>query len=286
MRKGRAKMSKYTAELRYIVEDTEIFDFPYTFFREEEKPEFERKFIQHFYFREIGTETVARFKHYLRMVFDEKLPYYNELLELTLYDYDLKNNYDLTETFERTKSGSKNATGNSEQSGTTSENSATTDNKLSEFSSNINLEEENKADNTETASQDNRQVSSDTPTGLLAMSNIKGNVYASKADIADNKTITETDNKHTKESESKEQSQGSDSIERNTETTGNANSQAATTTSENDQETETYTLSKTGDIGVETTPQKLMKHIELQKILLRVYEQFFNECEELFMGVY
>ena len=50
-------MARYTVELRTIVESgVPIFDFPYQFYDKEKKADFERRFIHHFYFREIGAE--------------------------------------------------------------------------------------------------------------------------------------------------------------------------------------------------------------------------------------
>jgi len=279
-------MGKYTTELRYVVENTEIFDFPYAFFREEEKPEFEKKFIRHFYFREIGCETVGRFKHYLQVKFDETLPYFNMLLETALFEYDLKNNYELTETFNKSKTGNKDTTGNAEQSGSNQGTAATTDNKISEFNTTITQNEDTKNDTNEISTIDDRKVDSDTPNGLLAMTNIKGNVYASKANIQDNRTETTGESTGERTATNKEVSQGSDNISSNTATTGQATASSTATQQEIDQETETYTMKREGDIGVDTTPHKLLKHIELQKILTRAYEQFFNECEDLFMQVY
>lgn len=91
-------MAKYTVELRKIVESgVKIFDFPYPFYDEKKRPDFERKFIQHFYFREIGCETVDRFKFYLRDKMDTVFPLYNKMLEATTIDYAILDNYKLTE---------------------------------------------------------------------------------------------------------------------------------------------------------------------------------------------
>ena len=57
-------MSKYTIELREIknVRQT-IFDFNYKFVDDETKNKLEEMFINHFFFKEIGFETIERFKH-------------------------------------------------------------------------------------------------------------------------------------------------------------------------------------------------------------------------------
>lgn len=92
-------MSKYTVELRFILDTTNIFDFDYTFIDETTKAKLEEMFKNHFYFREIGFETIARFKHYLKIIFQEKIEYYEMLMKTKLIDYDIKNNYDMTESY-------------------------------------------------------------------------------------------------------------------------------------------------------------------------------------------
>ena len=70
--------SKLTVELGEIVEkgvDIWGFDYP-SFYEGEEKTAFEKKVIDHFYFRQIGQETVGRFLHYFRARVREIMPYY------------------------------------------------------------------------------------------------------------------------------------------------------------------------------------------------------------------
>ena len=61
-------MSKYTLELRRIHETYKVFNFDYDFYVNSEaiKTKFEEKFIDEYYFNEIGFETVARFQHRLK----------------------------------------------------------------------------------------------------------------------------------------------------------------------------------------------------------------------------
>lgn len=97
-------MAEYTIELRRIIEaGIPIFDFPYNFYDESKRAEFEKKFIQHFYFREIGCEAVERFKWYLRDKMETVFPYYNELFNTANIEYSILNNYNLTEEFTTTR---------------------------------------------------------------------------------------------------------------------------------------------------------------------------------------
>lgn len=102
---------RYSIELREFVEDPlfNLFDFDYPFYADDQsmKEEFENRFIEHYYFHEIGFETVARFKHYLRSRLRDVMPYYSQLYESELKAKDLNFllNKDLREEFIRESSG-------------------------------------------------------------------------------------------------------------------------------------------------------------------------------------
>ena len=71
-------MSKYTAELRTIIDNGfDIFDFQYTRASESQAiisdEALEQGFIDHFYFREVGFETLERFKKRLKTQWLESL---------------------------------------------------------------------------------------------------------------------------------------------------------------------------------------------------------------------
>ena len=103
-------MSKYTLELRRIQQTHKIFDFDYDFYTNDEtiKYNFEDKFINEYYFNEIGFETVGRFKQRLRTKLNKIMPYYSQLYqtELRSKDIDFMLNKDLEEVYERILEGS------------------------------------------------------------------------------------------------------------------------------------------------------------------------------------
>ena len=103
-------MSKYTLELRRIHQTHKIFDFDYVFYTSDEtiKYNFEDKFINEYYFNEIGFETVGRFKQRLRTKLNKIMPYYTQLYqtELRSKDIDFMLNKDLEEVYERVLEGS------------------------------------------------------------------------------------------------------------------------------------------------------------------------------------
>ena len=78
-------MSKYTAELRTIIDNNfDIFDFEYT--RDPKSiailsnEDLQKGFIDHYYFREVGFETLERFKHKLKTQWLESLGELDKLL--------------------------------------------------------------------------------------------------------------------------------------------------------------------------------------------------------------
>ena len=78
-------MSKYTAELRTIIDNGfDIFDFEYTRSPESiaivSNEELQKGFIDRYYFREVGFETLERFKHKLKTQWLESTGDFDKLL--------------------------------------------------------------------------------------------------------------------------------------------------------------------------------------------------------------
>ena len=98
--------TKVTLELREVLEGgVDLWDFDYpSYYKDDAKTAFEQKVIDHFYFRQIGQETVGRFKHYFRAKVREIMPYYIDMYEsvdLLKKQGDPLESYNLTETLER-----------------------------------------------------------------------------------------------------------------------------------------------------------------------------------------
>lgn len=102
-------MSKYTLELNQIVNsvDFTLFDFDYNLYDNELKSVFEKKFIDHFYFYEIGLTPIARFKKALQIKLNDIYPYFKQLYqtELRCNDIDFMLNKDLKEQYTRELTG-------------------------------------------------------------------------------------------------------------------------------------------------------------------------------------
>ena len=126
-------MSNYTIELRFLENPplTSLFDFSYDYYMkglvndevyEQKKKEFENKFLEFYYFDEIGYKTPDRFKqrlkNYLDMGFKKWNERYKTELEVQKQNINFLLNKDLIE--ERTTEG--NATGTATSTSTSTSN--------------------------------------------------------------------------------------------------------------------------------------------------------------------
>lgn len=159
-------MSKYTTELRFLCEqvggltesrgynDTatiietarpKIFSFDYPIFDTDYKGTLETKFLKHYYTREICAETYGRWKMFLDDKFNLIMPYYNQLYESALKEFDPFKDVDVyikkDNTNNRNTQEDENGKNNGEYSG--------------------------KADSTVSQSSDTWSAYSDTPQGGL-----------------------------------------------------------------------------------------------------------------------
>lgn len=91
-------MATYTMTLEAVIKIANIFDFNYNLYDETKKKDLEQAFIDHYLFKEIGVETIGRFKHKLRERWILILPKYNKLW--------IANNKDV-EIFSNNKGSSK-----------------------------------------------------------------------------------------------------------------------------------------------------------------------------------
>ena len=111
-------MARYTIELRDI-ENCICYLFPKNFPFYTDNEDLRQNFLQKFYdeymFREIGFETVERFKRSLLGKLNKIMPYYTQLYhtELESKNINFMFNKDLIETFEREVSGSSEVNSNS-----------------------------------------------------------------------------------------------------------------------------------------------------------------------------
>ena len=312
-------MAQYTIELRDVVKRHNIFDFKYDFYKDSRRAEFEEKFIRHFYFREIGTETVDRFKHYLEDKMLTVFPYYNKLMETTEVEYSILDNYDLTETttIERANEGKSASISSTrgetyDEQQTDTEDSRNTENvgnnKVDEtktHSLNETSDTNKSTDNTshETSSENKNTLKRflDTPQGavdlkdssyLTTLNDDNENNKSSRAhDTTSNENSDTALNREGNESNSTEQkSNTSETSDGETHTVATGKQRGLT-----DNNTRAYSdnkfnevmeVKRRGNIGVDADADMIQKHIKLQKILANIERMFFDECEDLFMLVF
>lgn len=79
-----------------------VFDFTYPrkYLTDDEKEALEEKILRHYYFREIGLETVAKWKFYLESRMNEIMPYYDEMYRTAKLEYDILENFKTEEVYE------------------------------------------------------------------------------------------------------------------------------------------------------------------------------------------
>lgn len=133
-------MSKYTTEVRYIVETlgsgqtieekiataaTLIFSDIWTTADADYKPTLEAKILRHYYMREIGAETFELWRFQLNRTLSEIMPKYNDIYtNLQVYKNNLLGNINITEKQELTNN--QNTSANTETTDTTSATTTTT----------------------------------------------------------------------------------------------------------------------------------------------------------------
>lgn len=108
-------MSKYTVTIKNLIDngfDFELNDYP--IFDDSYRDTLNQKILYHYYENEIGLETPALFRFYLKQRMNEIMPKYNVLYvnQMKLLD-NLTGNVNLTETFERENQASSVTSSNS-----------------------------------------------------------------------------------------------------------------------------------------------------------------------------
>lgn len=143
-------MSKYTTELRYIIESGYKLNAltSYPIFDENYRSVLNQYILNHFWMREIGFETAGEFDLYLGNTLNEIMPYYNGMFKMAMSEIDPLTNYKYKETLDKSDVG------------TTSSNSNT--------------------------NGKSKSVESTPADGLVQMNEIENNVYASSATLNNN----------------------------------------------------------------------------------------------------
>lgn len=227
-------MSKYTTEVRFICESvtghtesegfssienilTEaaplIFDFEWPIYDENYRLPLERKILRHFYTREISEETLGLWKLRLDDRLNTIMPYYNQLYESALlefnplYDVDLKKSHTSEDTGNRVSEFNEN---DSNRYNDNSEN-----HEVNSFNENqdVTHASERHTDGTESGANTTNTFSSDTSDGtstknqwdkysdtpqggVTGLDNFSGATVANMAYLTNARNISESDTSH------------------------------------------------------------------------------------------
>ena len=279
-------MSKYTTEVRYICEHyagldeskgfnnvaeiiasarTKIFDFNFPIFNEEYRSVIETKILKHYYTREIGAESVGLWKLWLDTRLNEIMPYYNQLYESTLIEFNPLNDVNLTTdkngelAGERQDRNGLNETNNRTTSNT-SHGESTSDSSASGTSSG-------------TITENKWDYYSDTPQG--GINGLDANTYLTNARHNSNGETNSgtTSNTGSVENENDITSNGTDNNTRNV--TDNKNS--------NYSNTEEWLEHITGKRGSITYSKMLQ---EYRDTFLNIDMKIISDLSDLFMNVW
>lgn len=277
--------SRVTAELREILDaGVKLWDFDYpTYYQGSEKDAFEQKVIDHFYFRQIGAETVGRFLHYFRRTVREIMPYYIQRYKSVelMDDPEIRplENYNMIEEFsaegseDETRSGTTGGTSSGKETRTGSTGATTESTGTSSGTGSKSTTESSK----------DTSVHSDTPQGQLSMT-IAADGSATLAYASDlTQQVTNVSGS--------ESSEASESTTQSSETTGTSSETSETTgtTSGTSSETgaktstDTHRLTRRGNIGVTTYAQLLEGY---RQTFLNIDMEVINELEICFLGVF
>ena len=196
-------MANFTMEIREMMNQpliNGVFTFDYEFYSDnvQDKETFEKLFISHFYFREIGFETPERFKVKLQSKLNLIMPYYRQLAmtewEKVRSIEQMMTSKNLTETTEHTQS----IQGNSESQSNQSSNSNATQNTTSSNESKASnladgvsqsslddgyLTSSGKAEQTDTTQTESSETGSQTLTGNNEQQLTEKTTFTSKGDI-------------------------------------------------------------------------------------------------------
>ena len=174
-------MANYTLEIRQMIDNPLIglFTFDYDFYSDnpKDKEEFEKLFIQWYYFKEIGFETPERFKMKLQAKLNVIMPYYRQLALTewnkvrTAEQMMTSKNLKETTTHEQTISGNNESslTGESSQTGSSSSSQQQTS------TNNQNAKGSNLSDGVSKSSLDEGYLTSVTSINDNGNQNITGN---------------------------------------------------------------------------------------------------------------
>lgn len=259
-------MSKYTTQVRFIVENysqegfpisqrieqalPSIFDFNYPLWSESYKRTLEKKIIMHYFNKEIGLETVGLWKFYLEERLNLIMPYYNEMYKTVSNSYDWLEDINVTETYDNTKETSGNMTDTST--------GKVTDNGQDTTTSSIN------ENSSLTGTKTGKDLKSDLP-----QANYQGLDYGTEL----HDTTSTDNNTNTHEATSNA------TVDKNNVTDTMSNTNTNTNSNTKDKFTRTHK-------GLNGSKSKTQLNLEYRQSLINIDNMVIDELKDLFMMIY
>ena len=301
-------MSKYTTEVRYICEHlagyddskgcddvdlviskswNKLFTTNCKFFDNDYRQILCSKILKHYYLREISSETVGIWKLWLNTKLEEIMPYYNQLYESALLEFNPFNDVDYTkehageseDTHQGENSTVKGATGDF----TSTENTSTagTQNDISTSTDDRNIAEHGSYSGT--AGKTDRY--SDTPQGTISNTDLQGDSYLTNVRI-----INDT-NGGSNDSTTADYNTSTATNDTASTSTGNTTISSGNTSTENvdgsdsylNQNTNSYTERVFGKMS--TTPYSELLN-KFRDTFLNIDMMIINEFDELFLQLW
>ncbi len=252
---------------------TPLFHFDYDFYCEDQlvKKKFEQKFIDHYFFYEIGCETHARWSQMLKARLNLIMPYYKQLYETELKSKNIEFllNKDYTETFIRELDRTNRDEVSSQVTG------ETTLTNQGETTSNTNSEYTSSSQQNEQSSQLQNGKRSSINDGVSSASLSEG--YLTEV------TQTKQDNQgQSTSSESHSQSSSTTASSNDVSQSNSTNHQNTLSNGESG-ERESHTIIGKGNIGTTSSAELLSKW---RGVLINIDQLIINECKDLFMLIY
>lgn len=259
-------MSKYTTQIRFIIEMNSneslpitqrieqalpsIFNFNYPIWSNDYKRTLEKKILMHYFNKEICCETVGLWKLYLEERLNLIMPYYNELYKTVSNEFDWLEDINVIETYE----GDKNSTGKVTDVST----GKVTDTGKDTSESSIN------ETNTLTGTKTGKDLKSDLP-----QANYQGLDYGTElhdTESTDNNTTTH-------------EATSNSTVDKNniTDTASNSNTDTLSNTKD------TFTRTHKGLNGSKSRTQL---NLEYRQSLINIDNMIIDELKDLFMLIY
>lgn len=277
-------MSKYTTELRYLIEnnfDIGLKDYP--IFDENYREPLNQKIINHYYFREIGFETAELFKRYLNNTMNEIMPYYNQLFKSELLEFNPFYNVDETVTADKNNNSVSDFVGNISGKNTQTADTENTQTNNGKQQTTTAATSTGESVGNSTTTNKNKNVSSDTPQGFLSINSIENETYASAAEMGNAESI----NNSKATSNNAENGITDQTTADETKATGNSKSNATTETDTANKTTsndfENYISHVIGKSEGETYSEMLMK---FRETFLNIDMMIIDELKTCFMMIY